>query len=219
MNGYERPALPVKVYLDETGTPIDYGSRWRGGSPPEDAYSRTSDLDRFEPLHTVARALIDWLIATFDVTVDRDESVVADMVWAVKEINGAVRLTPRDALAAPLTFVFTSFPGVVLHAGALFDMHIPVCGCEACDDDVMQLLDQLEWATRVVVGGGYSERVGEDSGGFHEYKLENDAGTQSGRSPLAELPADLAVERVDAARGILPASGTWGAWPLREGQR
>ncbi|SMG19802.1 DUF6226 family protein [Agreia pratensis] len=211
MIGYERPTLPVKVYLDETGRPIPYGSRWRGMSPPEDAYSRTANLDRFEPLQTVARALIDWLIVTFDVAVERNETVAADFERWIHDLETAVRITPRDPLAAPLTFAFTSFPGVVLHMGALFDSTFPACGCDACDDDVLWLVDQLEWTAQVVVNGGGSERIDAEPDGWFEYRLQNDAGMESARRRLGEVP----VERVEAARGILPASGQWSAWPLR----
>jgi hypothetical protein len=212
MNGYERPTLPAKVYLDEAGTPIPYGSRWRGMSPPEDAYSRTENLDRFEPLHTVARALIDWLIATFDVTVERNERVAADFGRQLRSLEAAVRITPRDPLAAPLTFGFTSFPGVVLHIGALVDSTFPACGCDACDDDMLWLVGQLEWTVWVVVTGGASERIDAKPNGWFEYKLENDTQMESARRKLGEVSA----ERVEAARGILPASGQWSAWPIRE---
>jgi hypothetical protein len=212
MNGYERPTLPAKVYLDEAGRPIPYGSRWLGMSPPEDAYSRTENLDRFEPLHTVARALIDWLIATFDVTVERNERVAADFGRQLRSLEAAVRITPRDPLAAPLTFGFTSFPGVVLHMGALVDSTFPACGCDACDDDMLWLVDQLEWTVWVVVTGGASERIDAKPNGWFEYKLENDTQMESARRKLGEVSA----ERVEAARGILPASGQWSAWPIRE---
>ena len=213
MIAYERPALPAVIYLDDTGTPIPYGSRWRGASPPEDSYSRTENLDRFEPLHTVARALIDWIVVTFDVSVDSDPEVAADLGWQVDDVDSVVRIIPRDAAAAPLTVVFTSFPGVVLRMGVLFQSAFPMCGCDACDDDVLWLVDQIEWMVQAVVAGGYSEQLDAEPDGWFEYTLENDTGMQSGRSEITGLPA----ERVAAARDMLPASGTWSAWPRREG--
>ena len=48
--------------------------------PPEDAYSRTSNLDRFAGLHTVAYALIEWLRSTFDVEVETGPRVVEDLL-------------------------------------------------------------------------------------------------------------------------------------------
>ena len=149
---------------------------------------------------------------TFDVTVERNESVAADFGRQLHSLETAVRITPRDPLAAPLTFAFTSFPGVVLHMGGLFDSTFPACGCDACDDDIVWLVDQLEWTVWAVVAGGASERIDAKPDGWFDYRLENDTGMESARHRLAEVPG----ERVEAARGMLPASGQWGAWPLRE---
>ncbi|BDV29376.1 DUF6226 family protein [Microbacterium terricola] len=78
MTQYARPAIPDTVYRDEGGEPIDYGHRWGEESPSQDAYSRTSNLERFAPLHTVAEALIGWASRTFDIVVERDLDVAAD---------------------------------------------------------------------------------------------------------------------------------------------
>ena len=40
--------------------------------PPEDTYSVTRHPERFAPLLEVARALREYLVATYDVTVDGD---------------------------------------------------------------------------------------------------------------------------------------------------
>lgn len=45
MTTYQRPILPKDMYYDEQGEPIPYGKRWGGESPPEDSYSRTSNLE------------------------------------------------------------------------------------------------------------------------------------------------------------------------------
>ena len=58
MTEYQRPTFLMGIYRDEHGRPIDYGNRWAGASPPEDAYSRVSNLQRFLPMHAVAMALI-----------------------------------------------------------------------------------------------------------------------------------------------------------------
>lgn len=216
MSEYRRPATPVKVYRDESGHPLVYGHRWGGDSPPEEAYSRVSDLDRFAPLHVVSLALIDWLLSTFDVTVDRNPGVAADLLVPPTDVVHAVRITPRNPAAAPLTFVLTPFPGVILHAGALHDFPFPACGCDACDDDVADLLDGLEGTVRGVVDGRYTERLPPESRDRVDFRLdEADRGTQAGRTPLGELSAN----RVEAARGALPAAGPWHPWRLLPGGR
>ena len=112
MNEYRRPTIPVEIYRDELGTPIDYGNRWGGACAPEDAYSRVSNLQRFAPLHAVAMALIEWLQDTFDVTLAQGPSVASDLLRMPHEVISAVRVVPREPAAAPLTFVLTQFPGV-----------------------------------------------------------------------------------------------------------
>lgn len=208
MSTYQRPALSLKEYRDDLGLPIRYGHRW-DGSPPEDAYSRISNTERFAPLHAVADALIEWLQGTFDVAVDESAGVASDLLRPPEEVVRAVRIVPRDSSAAPLTFVLTGFPGVYLHAGMLHDFQFPVCGCDACDEGVVELADDLEWTVRTVVNGGFSEQFAADRQ-WIEYRLEDDGlGMRSGRSRRDEYPA----ERVHAAETALPPAGHWTRWP------
>jgi hypothetical protein len=208
--GYERPALPMGVYVDGDGAPVEYGRRWGENGPPEDAYSRTSNLDRFAGLHAVAHALIEWLRSTFDVEVDTGPQVAADLLLQPDDPIHSARLTPSSTESAPLTFVLTSFPGVYLHAGVLHDFHFPVCGCDACDDDVRSLAEELEWTVRMVVIGHYRESVNLQASGWLGYRLEEPGvRTSSGKSRADELP----VERLDHALHLVPADGLWRPWP------
>lgn len=206
MTTYERPELPEAIFLDDDGNAVAYGRRWEG-SPPEDSYSRTSNLHRFAPLHTVAGALLAWLERDFDVAIERGATVIDDLLLLPDSYEDAVRIRPRESASASLTFVFTAFPGLYVHAGALQDFHFPVCGCDACDDDVLSLIEDLEWTVRRVVRGEFAERL--DASGLLEYRLEGEGGMRSGSSQASDLPAD----RVSAARLLLPASGSWNSWP------
>lgn len=207
--GYEGPALPMGVYVDEHGGPIEYGNRWGVTGPPEDAYSRTSNLDRFAGLQTVAHALIDWLRSTFDLEVDTGPHVAADLLLQPDDPIHSVRLTPRSSKSAPLTFVLTSFPGVYLHAGMLHDFYFPVCGCDACDEAVRSLAEELEWTVRMVVTGNYRESVNPQASGWLGYRLkEPGARTSSGQSRTDEVP----VERLERARRLVPTDGLWQPW-------
>lgn len=207
MSEYRRPVLPVETYRDEAGHTVDYGQRW-AGSPPEDAYSRVSNLERFAPLHTVAGSLIQWLRETFDVHVEEFPAVAGDLLHSPGDFLRAIRISPRDPAAAPLTFVLTEFPGVFLHAGALHDFHFPPCGCDACDDDVAGLAAELEWTVHAVVGGRYFERFVRGNH-WMESRLEGREGEmRSGQTREGELPQ----EKVSLARAVLPATGRWSAW-------
>lgn len=209
MSGYQRPSFPVEDYLDGNGDPITYGHRWGKGSPADDSYSVTSNLHRFAPLHDVADALIAWLESSFDVVVEESLELAADLIRQASPATRAVRIIPRNQGAAPLTFVFTQFPGVAIHAGVLHDFHFPSCGCDACDEGVDSVAEELEWTVRTVVSGGYSETFDRWPGQWLEYKLnEEEVGMRSGRGRIKDLPA----ERVKRARTSLPNEGHWMPW-------
>ena len=211
MSGYQRPSFPAEDYRDGDGDPIAYGRRWGKGSPAVDSYSVTSNLHRFAPLHDVADALILWLQLTFDVVVEESLELAADLMrpTGAEPVVRAVRVTPRHQAAAALTFVFTQFPGVVLHAGVLQDFPFPSCGCDACDEGVDSVAEELEWTVLTVVSGGYSETFDHWPGQWIEYKLnEEEVGMRSGRGRVKDLPAD----RVKIARASLPNEGLWLPW-------
>ncbi|BDZ53435.1 DUF6226 family protein [Agromyces marinus] len=212
MPDYVRPVLPGRVFVDEHGAPIEYGRRWGDDSPPDEAYSRTGNLERFAGLHTVALALIEWLRASFDVEVDEGADAEADLLLQPTDMVRAVRLTPASAQCAPLTFVLTGFPGVFLHAGMLHDFHFPACGCDACDEDPSALVDDFEWTVRMVVAGHYHETAGSPRGGWHGFRLdEPGVGSRAGQGQTIELPPGV----LEAALERMPAGGRWRAWPER----
>ncbi|WP_449374521.1 DUF6226 family protein [Arthrobacter psychrolactophilus] len=212
MSGYQRPSFLDEIYLDGNGEPIAYGHRWGKGSPAEDSYSVTSNLHRFAPLHDVADALIAWLDSTFDVVAEESLDFAADLIHQPAPATRAVRVIPHNPAAAPLTFVFTQFPGVAIHAGVLHDFHFPSCGCDACDEGFDSVAEELEWTVRTVVSGGYSETFDRWPGKWLEYKLyEEEVGMRSGRGRIGGLPA----ERVKLARTSLPNEGHWLPWTTK----
>lgn len=210
-----RPPIPEQVFRDAHGTVIDYGRRWGWDSPPDDTYSVTSNLERYAPLHAVAEALIAWLVETYDATAAEDPARVADALAHKIEARRAVTVTPADDRAAPITLVFTSFPGLIMHAGVLYDDRMPHCGCDACDEGVLDLAEELEHKVFAVVTGGFSELI---SGRVkvtiaHSLQLP-DVGGWGGEGRTAE---DIDPETLHAARQRLKDVGQWRAWPERGG--
>lgn len=145
-----------RVYRDEAGTVIEYGDRWGFDSPPDDSYSRTSNLDRFEPLHLVVDALIDHLVSTYEVTVTPVDFDDSD--WNCATIK-AVRLTPAVEIAASLLFRFTDYPSVEVDAGLSHHVSYPRCSCDACDETWERFADELETLVLAVAAGGVNERI------------------------------------------------------------
>jgi hypothetical protein len=209
MSDYQRPIFPTKIHHDEHGLPIDYGNRWEGDSPHGEAYSRLSNLQRFLPLHTVALALIEWLQSTFDVDIEQTPSAAVALINVPDDVVQAVRIGPRNPDAAPLTFVLTGFPTVFLHAGLLHDFHFPSCACDACDEDLTSMAEDLEWTVRTVVAGGYSERFSPWPGRWTEFKLVQPGDRMQGGGNRAK---DLPKDRVKFARTALPPEGQWLPW-------
>lgn len=219
MRPFERPEIAQPEYRDAAGAVIPYGSRW-AGSPPEESYSRTSHLERFAPLHTVADALITWLTNVFDAEAADDVAFAADLVHPRTDAVRAVRVTPADPDAAPLTFAFTPYPGIELHAGAVTDRRYPVCGCDACDEGPLELLDELEQDVAAVITGGLGERLIDAPADFAPpgpgqviaaVEMQRPDGGGSRSTGAVDLPDG----RRDAVLARLAGRTSWAPWPVR----
>ena len=67
----------------------------------------------------------------------------------------SVKLSPRDPDAAPITVVFTAFPGLHLRFGRWYREPFPDCGCDACDESAEGEIERLnEMVDAVAAGGG-----------------------------------------------------------------
>ncbi|HWC31247.1 MAG TPA: DUF6226 family protein [Dehalococcoidia bacterium] len=212
MSDYVRPALPDEEFYDSAGVVIQYGSRWRRESPPEDTYSVVSHPERFASLHVVANALVGHLAANYAVSVTEDVSFADDLVHGRTDALRAVRVTPVNANEAPLTFVFTPFPGVIVHAGVLHDFPFPGCGCDACDESGENAIDELEGTVLAVVAGRYFEWVDERGSLPLGYRIAWADGTSSQGSQAGFTPDTIrqAIERL----GALPNG--WQPWTRKD---
>lgn len=213
MYAYRRPDIESADFRDAAGEVIDYGNRWNG-SPPDGAYSVITHPERFAPLHVVADALIAHLEATYYVDVI-DGAGTADVLTVVPpDIVRAVCIKPHDPASAVLTFVYTSFPGIFLHAGALHTFPFPVCGCDACDSTWEREVEELEDHVTAVVSGGLRESIGPGPRPWVASALTFPQGSKSG----TDHASDLTAERIEKARRILrDIPEGWSAWSTRQG--
>lgn len=210
MTSYVRPPVDSPVFRDEVGEIIAYGRRWVG-SPPEDSYSVDSHTERFAPLHTVADALVAHMMSEYDVDVDDHPDVAADVLRpSYHAVVRAVRVRPRDAACAPLTFVFNAYPGLLVHAGVLHDFAYPSCGCGACDEEWDAVADELEWQVLAVVAGNYREGVTRGTDLGLEYALSRDGGSRSGRGSVNDLAPGRLAEAETVLSGLVNG---WRPWP------
>lgn len=212
MLGYRRPVVSSAVFLDGAGNEIAYGSRWGEGGPPDNSYSVTSNLKRFQPIQDVADALVEWLTRSYDVQIIRTATVASDLLHRRDDVTRAVRITPSHRAAAPVTFVYTSFPSVIIHAGELHDFPFPFCGCDACDESWESAVDELEWTVLTIVRGGYRERIEPDKElGVHYSLVEPGISSRSGQNRATDYPPD----RLEHAVANLPEAA-WAAWEPRD---
>jgi hypothetical protein len=168
-------------------------SRWGPDGPPQEAYSRVTDPERFAPLVDAADALVADLVATYD--------VVAEPV-TVEGALRAVRLTPRTG--APLTVGVTEFPSVAIARGHWGSGAIPQCGCDACDEDAASAIEALRELVTETVAGEFSETLTE-----HPPRLATSGRNHRGWTALdRELLASLAAIAP-------PGTYEWGPWPRR----
>jgi len=208
---YERPAIDAPVFLDADGRVIDYGRRW-SGSPPEETYSVDTHPERFAPLHTVADALIVFLWNTYDLALVEGSETATDLLHPARDVLRSVRLQPNDPTSAALTIVYTAYPGIFLHAGALHDSHYPVCGCDACDTNWDGEADELERHVLAAATGQFRENIDMGPLPWVEHAFTYSDGRNAGRFSTRDLP----VERVTAAQQLLgTVPEPWAAWPLR----
>jgi hypothetical protein len=179
VSDYVRPAIPEQTYHDVEGNVIDYGNRWRdrpGRMPPDDLYEVTSNLERFAGFHVLADALIQHLRENYAVSVIEDVTVAEDLLDNRVDVARAVRVVPDRPDAAPLTFVYTALPGLILHAGLLHDFPFPTCGCDACDETVDALAGDLENTVLAVAAGRFSESVSPVMSGPFELEIAHELG-------------------------------------------
>jgi hypothetical protein len=198
------------VFYDSTGAVIDYGNRWGSGLAPQDRYGVDSNPRRFAPLHLVADALIRYLTETYAVTVSEDAAFAADLIHEPGDVLRAVRVIPANPAAAPLTLVYTSYPGVILHAGLLHDFPFPQCGCDGCDETVESAAEELEWTVLAVAAGSYAEWVNPGAELPIGYEIASADGMHRGKG---ERALDCPAARLRVAESQLRRlPGRWQPW-------
>jgi len=126
-----------------------------------------TDAERYRPLHAAADRVVADLGGRYDVTVRPVELPPAVVDGWSGGVVRAVEIRPRRGEGLTVVVVWTGFPGVALRAGHAHHLIVPSCGCDACDEDVDLLVDDLAEALDALASGGLTEtrqqrRLGRD---------------------------------------------------------
>ena len=189
-------------------------SRWGIEGPPEEAYSRVTNPERFQPLHAAATELLDRLEREF--AVERLEGHDAGDELGRESLAGPpVRLVPHDPKAAPIVVAFTEFPGLHLRFGSWRTEPFPDCGCDARDETADGSIEEMIRMVEAVVSGGFREamRVPPLLGdGWQESEFQYNDGHGGFSRSRGRIARSRALE---VTGGKLNVTLEWKPWPLR----
>ena len=131
---------------------------WSGDGPPEEAYSRVTEPERFEPLHGWALEAVAQLQTKYAVA--RAEGTGMDPKLERSPLaRPTIKLTPPQASCAPITIAFTDFPGLAVRFGRWVTEWYPSCGCDACDEMPEGAFEEFTKLLDCVVSMGFRESL------------------------------------------------------------
>lgn len=168
--------------------------------PDHEAYGRVTNPERYQAVVDAAHDLISDLVDAYQVELAVGNPSVDFPDWT----GGAervVRVRPNEG--APLAFMFTDFPGVVVRVGDWGVEAFPACGCDACDEPPGEVVERLNDLVGAAVEGSYQERLTKRTL-THRYA-----------SRRGFLGSERPLDRGEWKRYGLPASHRWPAWPTR----
>lgn len=186
--------------------------RWGKEGPPEEAYGRVTNPERFAPLHDAALEMTARLETGFDVERTEGYGLDEDLESKRGLARPSVKLTPTDPEAAPITLVFTDFPGLFVRFGRWVEEPLPDCGCDACDETAESATESLAEKVDWVTGNGFRETVQAPLAPFGHCSLEVEWGTPYLGRHWSRLDRKLA-RRMSGGRRSLVLD--WKPWPRR----
>ena len=126
---------------------------WGGEGPPDEAYSRVTEPERFAPLHGWALEAVARLQTEYEATLNQDGVTDSELKRSPLS-RPLIKFTPIQDSSAPITIAFTDFPGLGLRMGRWFTDYFPSCGCDACDEVPEDEFERFTELLSDVVAGG-----------------------------------------------------------------
>ena len=192
------------------------GYQRRRVSPPDDAYERVTNPERFQPLHSAAMEMISRMEETFDVHRVEGHGLDEELEGKRAIERPSVRLTPVNSNAAPVTVAFSDFPGLFVRVGRWVIDDFPSCGCDACHESAEGEIERLTELVDAVTAEGFREAVQCPKGplaGDGCLKFEFRTPTYRRRSSGSRIRRSRALQMSGGARHL---KLHWQPWPRRQ---
>ena len=181
---------------------------WAGEGPPDDAYERVTEPERFTPLHDWTLEAVGRLQAEYDVALEEGKGVDAELERS-SLARPTLKLTPRQESCAPITIAFTDFPGLAVRVGRWVTDYFPSCGCDACDEMQEGEFEALKELLCDVVAGQFRESMCLQPGGDGWSSMELWLDGERRRSGGSRVPRAKAARILDDKTEIVLEWQPW----------
>lgn len=163
---------------------------WSGEGPPDEAYSRVTEPERFRPLHNWALEAVERLQTEHEVILEEGTGMDAELERSTLA-RPTMKLTPRQESCAPITIAFTDFPALEVRVGRWVTDRFPSCGCDACDEMPEEEFERLTELLSDVVAGRFWEsmRLQPGGDGWSSRKFWSEEGRSCGESRVPRAKA------------------------------
>lgn len=165
--------------------------------PHHEAYGHVTNSERYLAVVDAAHGKVNDLVESYQVEPEAGSPSVDFPGWA-SGAERVVRLQPKGG--APLAFMFTDFPGVVVRVGDWGVEAFPACGCDACDEPPSEVVERLSDFVDAAVAGSYGEQLTKRT---LTYRYASRRGV---------LSSERLLDRGEWKRHGLPAAHRWPAW-------
>ena len=179
-----------------------------GEGPPDDAYSRVTEPERFTPLHDWAFEAVAQLQTNYEVTLVESQGIDTELEKRPLS-RPTLKLTPIHDSCAPVTIAFTDFPGLAVRFGRWATEWFPSCGCDACDEMPDREFERLARLLGHVVAGRFRESLHLQPGdsGWRNTEFGSTDGHRSARQ--TRVPRDEASQILNGEAEIVLAWLPW----------
>ena len=179
-----------------------------GEGPPDDAYERVTEPERFMPLHDWALEVVERLQTEYDVFLEEGEGIDVELE-RTDLAKPTIKLTPRKDSCVPIAIACTDFPGLAVRVGRWVTEWFPSCGCDACDEMPEGEFEALTELLCDVVAGRFRESMRlqtEDDGWSSRQFWSDDERRSSGGSRVSRAKA---ARILDGKREIILEWQPW----------